>query len=136
MDLQVGVKILIKNRSNQYLFLRRATQISTDSNEVSWDIPGGRISSDEPLLTALKREIEEEIGHSIIARPKLLAAQDMFVQPKNLHVVRLTYTIEEDVADIRLSNEHSDYQWVDANDIAGIAAEPFLEDVLKSLQAP
>lgn len=133
MDLQVGVKALIKNSSNQYLFLCRANQLSTHMHETPWDIPGGRINADELLLDALRREIEEEIGHNLITYPKLLVAQDIFVSSKNLHVVRLTYLATEDVPNIQLSNEHSEYRWVDASDVASIAAEPYLAEVLRNL---
>lgn len=133
MNLQVGVKALISNNADQYLFLRRSDKLSTDSNETSWDIPGGRINPNEALLDALKREIEEETGHSIIATPELIAAQDIFVESKDLHVVRLTYVVKEDVSNINLSDEHEDYQWVDKAEVAGIKTEPYLAEVLRIL---
>lgn len=133
MNLQVGVKVLIRNSSNQYLFLRRSTKLSTDSNETSWDIPGGRINADEPLLDALKREIKEEIGHSMTTTPKLIASQDIFVETKNLHVVRLTYTVKEDIPNIHLSDEHDDYRWIDETEIQRVNTEPYLAEVLNNL---
>lgn len=133
MILQIGVKAIIKNTNDEYLFLRRSGLLETDSNETSWDIPGGRINPDENLIDALKREIREEIGHDITSLPMLIKAQDIFVASKDLHVVRLTYVIEEDIPDIRLSDEHETHQWVSANDISSVNAEPYLSEVLKSL---
>lgn len=133
MILQVGVKALIKNSNDEYLFLQRSSMLSTDSDEPSWDIPGGRIDSDEHLADALKREIKEEIGYEIDLIPRLIAAQDIFVPAKDLHVVRLTYIIEEDVPKVNLSDEHNDYQWVSRAKIASVNAEPYLAEVLKSL---
>mgnify|MGYP004417265662 CR=1 FL=1 len=133
MNLQVGVKAIIENSNNQYLFLRRSSEVSTDTGETSWDIPGGRIDPGEALLDALKREIEEETGYIITTTPKLIASQDIFVSAKDLHVVRLTYTVHEDVSDIKLSDEHDAYQWVDTAEAKTINTEPYLAEVLSSL---
>lgn len=56
MKLQVGVKALIKNTSNQYLFLHRS-KTTPGATKTYWDIPGGRIEPEEALDDALKREI-------------------------------------------------------------------------------
>lgn len=133
MILQVGVKALIKNREGEYLFLRRTTKLATDSNDTSWDIPGGRINPEESTLDGLKREIKEETGHTISSIPRLIAAQDIFVEPKNMHVVRLTYIIEEDVPEVQLSSEHDAHQWVGTANLDSVNAEPYLASVLRKL---
>lgn len=133
MDLQVGVKLLISNRNSQYLFLRRKAKVSTDANETSWDIPGGRINSSEALRDALKREVKEEIGHIITTTPKLIASQDIFVESKNIHVVRLTYTMTQDIPTINLSSEHDAYRWINKTEIKSINTEPYLTEVLNNL---
>jgi len=134
MNLQVGVKVLIRNSRGEYLFIRRSTILATDISEPSWDIPGGRIEPDEYLPEALKREVQEEIGHDIQSIPVLIAAQDIFVSTKGLHVVRLTYTLEENVDDIALSDEHEEYAWVHESQLETGIAEPYLAEVLMQLQ--
>ena len=134
MNLQVGVKALIKNSHGEYLFMRRSTILATDVSEPSWDIPGGRIEPDEYLPEALKREVQEEIGHEIQSTPDLIAAQDIFVPTKELHVVRLTYILNEDVDDIDLSEEHEEYVWVHESQLETVNAEPYLAEVLMQLR--
>jgi len=134
MNLQVGVKVLIKNSRGEYLFIRRSTILSTDVSEPSWDIPGGRIEPDEYLPEALRREVQEEVGHDIQSIPVLIAAQDIFVPSKELHVVRLTYMLEENVDDIALSDEHEEYVWVHESQLETVSAEPYLGEVLTQLQ--
>jgi 8-oxo-dGTP diphosphatase len=134
MKLQVGVKALIKNREGAYLFLRRSSLLSTDSSETSWDIPGGRINPDEELIDALRREIKEEVGCDITSIPKLIAAQDILVPAKELHVVRLTYVIEAEVPTVMLSDEHDEYQWVNGDDIKTVNTEPYLAEVIRTLR--
>jgi 8-oxo-dGTP diphosphatase len=114
MKLQVGVKALIKNKQNQYLFLLRTKLMGTES-EARWDIPGGRIETDESLLDALKREILEETGMQITNSPVLMGAQDIFTSDE-LHVVRLTYTLDAD-GDVSISDEHQDARWLTLEEI-------------------
>lgn len=133
MKLQVGVKVLIKNKSGAFLFLQRSKSISTDSTETSWDIPGGRINPGELLHEALRREVIEEIGNDIQSNPQLIAAQDIIVPDKDLHVIRLTYTIEADISNIELSHEHIDYKWVMSDQFKSINVEPYLRKVLQDI---
>lgn len=133
MKLQVGVKVLIKNNSGAFLFLQRSNLMSTDSTETSWDIPGGRISPGEQLHDALRREIMEEIGSDIQSSPKLIAAQDIIVPAKDIHVVRLTYTLEADIPNIKLSHEHIDHRWVMADQFESINVEPYLRRILQDI---
>ena len=134
MNLQVGVKALIKNSNGEYLFIRRSTTLATDISEPSWDIPGGRIEPDEYLLEALRREVQEEIGHDVQSATMLIKAQDIFVTAKDLHVVRLTYMLVEDVEDIILSDEHEEYVWVHESQLETVNAEPYLAEVLLQLK--
>lgn len=83
-----------------------------DDLDTTWDIPGGRINQQESLLDGLKRELFEEIGVKIDETPELVDAQDIFVESKDLHVVRLTYLISKSIDSITLSDEHSDYRHV------------------------
>jgi len=132
MILQVGVKALIKNSSDQYLLLQRS-KVMDNETTTSWDIPGGRIEPDEPLREALARELGEEIGLTNVPDPQLITAQDIFVKSKDLHVVRLTYRVNCDIKTIDLSDEHSDFRWVRADEIKGLLIEPYLKEVLVNL---
>lgn len=130
MNLQVGVKALIQ-RDEKYLFLRRHKDFKPEPQK--WDILGGRIEADESLGDALAREITEETGLQLQSIDKLLAAQDIFVEDKDLHVVRLTYiaTAEGEVA---ISEEHDEYKWMSLDELL---AEPnvdrYLKEILESL---
>jgi 8-oxo-dGTP diphosphatase len=115
MNLQVGVKLLIKNGQGKYLFVRRAPSFKP-GEEQKWDIPGGRIEPDEPLEAALAREVREETGLTV-SMARLLAAQDIFVKEKQLHVVRLTYIGTTEGEKISISDEHSEYKWMDRAEV-------------------
>lgn len=134
MDIQVGVKAIIQNSDGSHLFLKRTSLVSTDTQEVSWDIPGGRINPGEQLIDALRREIKEETGHSLRSEPLLLAAQDIIISAKDLHVIRLTYLVKENIPSIALSDEHDDFRWIGYHETNSITLEPYLAQVFNSLK--
>ena len=128
MKLQVGVKALIKNSEGKYLFLQRA-EVMDDEEEAHWDIPGGRIEPEEELFTALAREILEETGLTISGEPKVMGTQDIFVPSKDLHVVRLTYSLEGS-GDIRLSHEHQAVRWMTLQEASEHNIDPYLRKLI------
>jgi 8-oxo-dGTP pyrophosphatase MutT (NUDIX family) len=130
MELQVGVKILMKNEKGKYLVLLRSAIKYPDAGE-QWEIVGGRIDPGSPLLENLKREVKEETGLEITGKPKLIAAQDILKSTK--HIVRLTY-IGEGSGDVVLSDEHTDFKWLSLEDIKKLdPIDGYLTEVLKTL---
>ena len=113
--LQVGVKILLKNKEGKYLLLHRSLEKYPEIKG-RWDIVGGRIDPGTPLSENLNREIKEETGLDLMSEPKLVAAQDIIRNPEK-HVVRLTYVGEAD-GEIVLDESESDaYRWYDKNEL-------------------
>ena len=126
MRLQVGVKALI-SQDDKYLFLRRSHYFKPGPE--NWDIPGGRIAPEESLKDALRREVKEETSMNIISIDELLAAQDIFVADKDLHVVRLTYKANA-IGDVVVSDEHSDQKWMSKQDLL---AEEHVDSYLRKV---
>ncbi|MEK7193621.1 MAG: NUDIX domain-containing protein [Patescibacteria group bacterium] len=118
MELQVGVKALLKNEEGKYLFLQRSAEKYPEAPDV-WDIPGGRIDPGISLLENLKREIKEETGLELTGEPKLIAAQDILRVPGR-HVVRLTYVGEIHGEPVLDNEEHRSYQWFSREELGTI----------------
>ncbi|MBP9667515.1 NUDIX domain-containing protein [Candidatus Saccharibacteria bacterium] len=131
MNLQVGVKALIQNENGQYLFMRRSERMGSEAAP-HLDIPGGRIDPSEPLEAALKREINEETGLELQSIDALLAAQDIFVPSKELHVVRLTYAVKAS-GTVQLSSEHVEYVWASFDEAAAIGMDSYIKEVAESV---
>lgn len=58
------------------------------------DIPGGHIEFGEDILEALKRELMEELGFSLISEPVLFHAWSYFSRDKSAHRVYFVYLLE------------------------------------------
>lgn len=110
MELQVGVKAILKNKQGKILLVRRDPKKYPEIG-AKWDIVGGRINPGISLLENLKREIKEEVGLELVSEPKLLVAQDILRVPGK-HVVRLTYLAEIDgLPSTANTDEHLGYGW-------------------------
>ncbi len=57
--MKIIVKALIKDKYENYLFLRRS---SNNTYPGFWEIPGGNLDPNENLTTGLLRELQEETG--------------------------------------------------------------------------
>lgn len=114
MELQVGVKVLLKNPEGKFLLLRRNPKKYPEVGP-KWDIVGGRIDPGSSLLENLKREIKEETGLDLTVEPKLIAAQDILSVPGK-HVVRLTYVGEID-GEPKIDEDHLEAKWFTAEEI-------------------
>jgi 8-oxo-dGTP diphosphatase len=117
IQLQVGVKILLKNKEEKFLVVCRSAEKYSEVG-ARWDIVGGRIDKGTSLIENLKREVLEETGLEIIGETKLIAAQDI-LRIEGRHVVRLTYLGNAD-GEVKLSDEHSEYRWLSLEEIKNL----------------
>ncbi len=117
MELQVGVKALLKNKEGKYLLVRRSSEKYPEVG-AKWDIVGGRINPGSPLLENLKREIMEEISLELIEEPTLVAAQDILRIPGR-HVIRLTYVGIID-GEPKIDDDHYEFRWFSPEELKNI----------------
>ena len=117
MELQVGVKALLKNREGKYLLLLRSAEKYPETGAM-WDIPGGRIDAGSALFENLKREVMEETSLKLTNEPKLVAAQDIMRMPGR-HVVRLTYVGEIEGVP-QLDEDHTEFGWFTLEEIKNL----------------
>ena len=126
MELQVGVKILLKNKEGKYLMLLRSAEKYPEAG-AKWEIAGGRIDPGTVLFENLKREVKEETGLEIVGIPTLLTAQDI-IRPYK-HIVRLTYSGFAD-GEVKLRDEHTEYKWLSREELMNLEPiDPILKEV-------
>jgi 8-oxo-dGTP pyrophosphatase MutT (NUDIX family) len=129
MDLQVGVKVLLRNEEGKVLLLKRAEE-KYGKLQGMWDIVGGRIDPGTSLIENLEREVREETGLAITSNPRLIAAQDIIIPGKERHVVRLTYTAHTDGEPVLDTSENGSYRW---HSFEELRAAPDLDRYVREL---
>lgn len=72
----IGVRALIVDHKGRILLVRH-------SYGAVWYLPGGGVDKGEPLLTALRRELAEELGLRFQDVPGLLGTYSNFYEGKN-----------------------------------------------------
>lgn len=127
MELQVGVKVILKNPDGKILLIRRAEEKYASTK---WDIPGGRIDPGSSLRENLAREVMEETGLTMTGEARVIGAQDIFASPER-HVVRITYTGTAE-GEPTLSEEHTEYRWVTLSELKALSIEE-LDRYVKAL---
>lgn len=116
----VGIKGLVQNGDGKILLLK--ADVTTHRGNVTpyWDIPGGRIDEGEDdVITTLKREIREETGITDVKSSTFFTAvisnhEIPLEGSKKAGLVLMIYTVEVPTdSQVRLSEEHVAYEWVD-----------------------
>lgn len=115
MNLQVGVKIFLKNQEGKYLLVKRSSEKYKNIKGV-WDIVGGRIDPGTNLIDNLKREVREETQLEILSEPFLLHAQDI-IPNEDMHVVRLSYVGETKGEPVLDTRENIEFRWLSVEEL-------------------
>lgn len=96
-------------KDNKVLLIKRR------SNDVHkpgmWDIPGGRLNPGENPFTGLQRECQEEVG--IAVEILLPFAIQHFTRDDGQIITMLIFLCRPLSDQIKLSEEHTEYQWLD-----------------------
>ena len=129
MKLFIGAKALIVHEG-KVLLVREAAYDEGVSTGM-WDVPGGRINPEEPILEGLQREVTEESGLKI--EPG--AAPGVFetfpeIKGEVCHVVRVFYKAKALTTDVVLSQDHDTYEWVTLEDLEGKVLVSSLEELI------
>jgi len=121
---KISIKsIAIKNRK---ILLLKPT--ITHGSIKGWDAPGGHVEPGESIHEALRREIKEETGLSLIKSKYL---QKLYINQKNY----LIYLCKVGGSKVKLSNEHLSFKWIvpkEFYEIFGINLEKLIDKFEKS----
>ena len=114
-NLQVGVKIFLKNREGKFLIVKRSAK-KYAKVVGNWDIVGGRIKYGTRLVDNLRREVKEETQLDIKSEPILIYAQDIISETYG-HIVRLSYIGEAEGELVLDEEENVEYKWLGVSEM-------------------
>lgn len=134
----VGVKALIENEEGEILLLK-APGWKKNNTPPHWDIPGGRIQEGGDALGTLMREIEEETGitrvHSAQLFSAVISKHEIPLDDKILGLVLMIYkTKVPGNPKLKLSHEHTAFEWVDKKEAAKRLANKYPAEFTESLK--
>lgn len=113
---QVAAKALIVNREGKVLILREPAKNNMGSQDGLYGVAGGRMEPDENYEQALHREVFEETGLKVeILYPIFVGEWSPVIKGKKHHIVAIFSVCKAKSTDVKLSDEHDDYKWIDAN---------------------
>ena len=121
--LSLSIKVVVRDARGRCLLLKRS--MKSKGHPGLWDLPGGKVDLGESFDAALVREAREETGLSIRVG-RVLGATEAEAPLKR--VIYLVLEAHAEVGQVRLSDEHDAFVWVDAPAAARIQAdicEPF-----------
>lgn len=107
----IGIKAIITN-NGKVLILK-------DSGRYKGiDVPGGKIDGGEGISEALERELKEELGLTEFRQGEILGAHIREDYNKNgIRLMLIFYRVDAQVQDIKLSEEHSSFEWIGKADL-------------------
>ena len=119
----IAVKAFIVE-NDKMLVLKRRPDDAQKPNQ--WDIPGGRLEPGEDPFVGLQRETQEE-AHIKIRIEQPLAVRH-FTRDDGQTITMIIFLCAPLTKKITLSDEHTEYQWIDITH-----AEHVLHDWLLSI---
>ena len=120
--------ILYNEDIQKFLLLKRV-------NDPFWEFPKGHIEENEEIQETLKREIEEETGIKVVNIIKEIGKLNFEIKKENKVKKRvisyyLVKTLEESV---KLSEEHSDYIWLNYQDVIDYLEFEDIKNIFKEV---
>ncbi|HSX08456.1 MAG TPA: NUDIX domain-containing protein [Candidatus Saccharimonadales bacterium] len=110
---RIACKAVIEYTS-KVLILREASTYIEGTNGGRYHLPGGRIEPGEPYKDGLAREVLEETGLQVTLGKPLYAGEWFpIIRGEQNQIVATFFDCKAQTDEVRLSNEHDDYRWID-----------------------
>ncbi len=124
MQYFLAVKGIIRRNDGKILVLKRDNK--DDHKPGVWETVGGGMDREETPQAGLLREVLEETGLNVDAREPF----NVFTFKKDTgeFKVGITFLCEYLGGEVALSDEHTDYRWIDPKEFALMESVPSLHD--------
>lgn len=122
MTDKVGVsqKAIIFNKEGKFLVMLRGA--TAPANPLKWDLPGGDVDFGEDPWASILREIKEEAGIEVSGLTPFDV--EAHINSKNCHWTTIAYKAKAKSEDIKISWEHDEYKWVNAEEFSNLPSTP------------
>lgn len=127
----VVAKAAVFDKDNKVLLLRRS---ETDPRRpLQWDLTGGWVDEGEDFVSAVVREIEEETG-LVVPKEELHLTYTSTAMRDKGNVCWLFFVAKTDRTHVKISYEHSEFQWVELKQAIDMIEYKVQKDLLKHME--
>lgn len=124
MRYYLAVKGIIRRNDGKILVLKRSDK--DDHKPSVWETVGGGMDQEETPQEALAREIREETDLAVnVNEPFNIFS---FKKDTGEFKIGITFLCEYLDGEVALSDEHSDYRWIDPQEFADLESVPSLHE--------
>lgn len=123
-NFAIAVKAFIVNDGKLLIVRRRDTDVHKPG---IWEIPGGRLAPAEDPFEGLKREVREETGLDVTILNPLRVHH--FTRDDGQKITMLTFLCKPATADAIISEEHTQHEWIEIDNMQSKLYPAFHEDV-------
>lgn len=120
------VRGIIKNRAGEILIVKRHPKSRTDPE--MWELPGGKVEKGEHFSDALIREIKEETNLDVSVGDFAEAIQNDYMHKRTVQLMMYLENVE---GEVKISEEHTDWMWIDLDEIRRLEISTSLKKVLE-----
>ncbi len=124
MQYNLAVKAIITNTEGKILVVKRSEH--DDHKPNVWETIGGGMDRLETPQEALMREVLEETNLVVAIREPFNVFS--FQKDTGEYKIGITFICEYVSGDIVLSNEHSEYRWIEPQEFAHLDSVPSLHE--------
>ena len=118
MVLKVAAKAVIVDEAGKVLVLREAKTYDEGTNIGKYHLPGGRLNLGETYEAGLDREVMEETGLVVEQQyPMYVGEWHPVIKGVPHQIIALFTVCKSKTSDVKLSEEHDDFRWIDAADM-------------------
>lgn len=130
--LFVATKAFIVHEG-RVLLLREAGKYQDGTNIGRYDVVGGRLTPGEHFRDSLLREIKEETDLAVtVGRPFFVNEWRPVVREEEWQIVGIFFRCDTHTAEVKLSEDHDTFEWIDPADFAKYNIIPNLTPAFES----
>ena len=127
----VAVVAVIRNDEGKFLVLkRRDDEIAYPGK---YTFPGGKVENNDTVGETLVKETLEETNLKL--KPgKILLKDKSFIRPDEQTVKVFSYLCEAKPDEVKISNDFTDYKWVDLSELSSLPHVGIEEELQKATE--